>query len=235
MMNLTDAIAKYVDAWAAPTPDPSAAFEVIDEFCNSNPSLDGTLVSEFEQVLRRKEDRWLPQLFIANVLLHFRKFDRSLMAPMLQAAIDNPDPSSNRDFLTPCLYSFGAGDVVDWLVNKFGDANLIERVGIDNLVYWLDGYPVDVEEMRQRQTSGFEVREWLRSHEIDASSLKDEIEEAAKSSKNIIELYFYRTALPDRQHLFSDIPRNAEELKERIAGEAHYEHLLYHQLEWPRA
>ncbi len=233
-MNLTDAIAEYVDAWSASTPNPAAAFAVLDAFCAANPSLDESLVSGLDAVLRRKDSLWSPQLFVANVLSRFRNFDRSLMAPMLQAAVDMPDPSSNRDFLTPCLYSFGAKDVIDWLVEKFANADFAERVGIANLVYWLSSYPVDPVEMRRRQSAGLEVDEWLRAHEIDANALKDVIEEATKSSDNLVELYFYCLALPDRKHLFSDIPNDAMELEARIAGNERYEHLLYDELGWPR-
>nr|WP_143547858.1 hypothetical protein [Rhodopirellula sp. SM50] len=57
---------------------------------------------------------------------------------------------------------------------------------------------------------------------------------AAASSQNLVELYFYSLALPDRQHLFQSIPKDAIELETRIAGHEEYEQLLYGELGWPR-
>lgn len=233
-MTLSSTLAEYTDAWSEPDRNPRRAFELVDEFCNAHPKLDHSLTAEFAAILRRKHDRWFPQLFVANVLARIPAFDRELMEPMLQAAVEMPDPSTNRDFLTPCLCSFGADDVVAWLVEAFSNANFVERVGIANLVYWLRSYPVDMDELRKRKSSGQDVDDWLRSHDIDTHPLRDAIQTTAKATRNLVELYFYSLALPDRQHLFAEIPKDAVELEIRIAGHADYERLLYDELGWPR-
>lgn len=233
-MTLASTLSEYTNAWSEPDRNPRRGFEIVDEFCDEHPRLNRSLTTEFAAILQRKDDRWFPQLFVANVLTRIRDFDRQLMEPMLRAAVEMPDPSANRDFLTPCFYAFGAEDVVAWLVDAFSTANFVERVGIANLVYWLRSFPVDMGELRERKSSGLDVDNWLRSHDIDANPLRDAIQNAANATQNLVELYFYSLALPERQHLFEDVPKDASELETRIQGHAHYGHLLYDELGWPR-
>ena len=233
-MDLSDAIRAWCDAWSPPDIDPGTAHKIRDDFCRENPSLAAIDTNELAAILTSKADRWLPQLFVANLLSRHDRFDTALMIPMLRAAIDNPDPSSNRDFLTPCLQSFGSESVVKWLADAFRRGSLLDRLGVANLVYWLHSTPVDIFELRRRKANGIPVDQWLASHLIDSTELTCLIAGSAMATDHLIERYFYRQALPDHPELFTGVPADAMELERAIAGDPDYERLLYDELQWQR-
>jgi len=210
------------------------AHKIRDEFCRIHPTLERIDTNELIAILDSTTDRWLPQLFVADILSRHEDFNSTLMVPLLRAAIANPDPSSNRDFLTPCLKSFGSEKVVNWLARSFVDAPLLTRIGIANLVYHLRYEPVDFNELRRRRAKGIATEAWVESHAIDSSPLTDLIVKAASSTDNLIELYFYRQALSDMPELLKGVPRDAMELERAIAGQPQYERLLYDDLNWTR-
>ena len=232
-MNLTEAKTHFVNAWLPPNSG-SGANDFVKRFCFDNPHLDVDQTAQLSAILADRVETWLPQLFAAQVLMRTKIFDRSLMEPLLHAAIEIQDPSSNADFLWPCLTAFGAENVIDWLVDAFARADQIHRIGISSLVYHLKSYPLDVLELINRKRSGLPWAEWVESHDIDASKLRNTIAMAAQKTDNLIELYHYAQALDNTPEIFPNIPINAVELSERIAGMPEYETLLYDRLGWQR-
>ena len=101
-MDVIEAKAQYVAAWSGPTPG-AGAHNVVLQFCDANPALNEDQVHDLSTILTERADRWLPQLFVTQVLMRYDSIDRSLFEPLIDAAIELPDPSANRDFLTPCL------------------------------------------------------------------------------------------------------------------------------------
>lgn len=233
-MQLSEAISAYVDAFSQKDADPRSAFDAIERFRESNCELSADLIQEMILILGQRDSRWLPQLGVAQILWGYRNLDEALLEPLLGAAIEIQNPSVNRDFLTPCLKSFGAERVSEWLAETFTDADLVHRIGISSLVYWLDYYPIDVEELFRRKRNGLEVDGWMAHRAIDAGPLKKVIAEASRRTDNLVERYFYRQALPELPELFTNVPHHAAALCEVIDGNEAYEDLLYNRLAWQR-
>ncbi len=229
-MLLDEALAVYLDR-----PSSRASHDAMKQFFESNPRLDNNATKALVSILQLRDNEWLPQLFAAHLLSRYDEFDSELMEPLLWAAIEVQNPSVNKDFLMPCLNAIRAEAVIDWLVETFANAGQVHRIGISNLVYWLTGYSVDPFELRQRKKDGIEVDEWLASHAIDATKLKNVIAEAARVTDNLVERYHYRLALAEMPELFPDVPDCATALTERIAGNSEYEELLYDRLGWRRS
>ncbi len=194
--------------------DRQAAFAAVDLFCKSNPVLDSNVVSSFVGILKSKDDRWDPQTFVRSVLERYDSFDSKLMAPMLRAAIEMNDPSWNKYFLYPCVRSFDPALVVGWLADAFSSGDRLDRIGVSRLMFWLEC--------------------WSEGHSIDATDLKTAIENTATKSNNLIELYFYRMALPEHADLFPGIPDGASDLQKAVCGNEDLETLLYNKLGWRR-
>lgn len=142
----------------------------------------------------------------------YDNFDQELLEPLLQTAINHKDPSFNRMFLRPCIISFSVRNIADILADKFKQANIDERIGISNLVYWL-----------RPQEDG----------EVD--NLHQVILEKADTAKNLVELYHYRLCFLDKIKDSDKIPNNANELIKAINGNAEYEDLLFNKLGWTKS
>jgi hypothetical protein len=68
---------------------------------------------------------WPEKYFVADLLYLYKNFSEELFDPLLDTAIDYKDPSFNRIFLGPCLWSFGRKVVVTKLINKFDTGSLV--------------------------------------------------------------------------------------------------------------
>jgi hypothetical protein len=170
-MKLSEAKSRYVAAWSPPNSG-ADGYDAVCQFHELNRTLNDIQTSELSVILFGKTKRWLPQLFVAQVLMRYDHFDRALMVPLLNAAIEMPCPSTNQDFLTPCLTAFCAEDVIDWLVSEFSEADLVRRIGIAMLVYHMKGYRLDFDEMRRSRCAReleallYEQLGWVRRPEF---------------------------------------------------------------------
>ena len=209
-MDIQEAIKKYIDKGDFFDPDYDKDNEILADFKESNPSLTDELTRELIQTLEESNDGWSKKYFVADLLYYYDSFDQSLMEPMLQSAIDFRDPSFNRIFLRPCLRSFGGKTVVHWLSEKFKAATFKERIGISSLMYWLN---VSAE---------------------DTTELRETLLKAAGTTDNLIELYFYKLALPMDDKIFKKVPDDALSLSKKIMGNKEYERLLYGELGWEK-
>ena len=209
-MNLAEAKLRYLAAGEFFDPDCCRDNETLSSFHSASSTLSPEQTNELVGILNSTNSDWNPKFFVADLLYYYKEIDRSLMKPMLAAATNLLDPSFNRIFLKPCVQAFGGDDVVGELCEKFHVSNLGERIGISLLVYW------------------------LRAYEIDVHRLCSVLETATNNTDNLIELYHYRLAMPNRTDLFPNVPDHAAALCQQIAGNAEYERLLYDELEWRR-
>ena len=193
-MNLTEAKTRYLNAGEFFSPDYGKSNETLDLFRSTNPTLSPEQTSELVGILNSTNSDWNPKFFVADLLYHYEGMDRSLMDPMLTSAANFGDPSFNRIFLKPCIQAFGGSDVVERLSEKFQNGDFAERVGISLLVYWLQAY------------------------EIDVTRLCTMLENASNNTNNLIELYHYRLAMPNRTDLFPNMPDHAAALCQQIEG-----------------
>lgn len=81
--------------------------------------------------LRDERRKWL----IAAVARRAR-VPEPLFEPMLNAAIEETNPSSNRSFVEPCMDAFGPRRVNDYLLDAIVSGDDSRKTGAANALYW---------------------------------------------------------------------------------------------------
>ncbi len=74
--------------------------------------------------------------FAAFALGRTRAVPEALWEPLLDAAVDEPDPSFNRAFVEPCLDSAGARWVMERLLGIIEHGSNVRKRGAFNAWYW---------------------------------------------------------------------------------------------------
>jgi hypothetical protein len=73
--------------------------------------------------------------FVASVF-RFQPVPKRLFAAMLRAAVLERDPSLNRQYIEPCVRSFGAQRVLEHLVQYLESGTDAEKAGAASAFYW---------------------------------------------------------------------------------------------------
>jgi hypothetical protein len=209
-MEIQQALINYKKLGEFGRPDNDRNNQVLDDFKQQNPTLSSEQTIELIQVLKYSQDP-IESYFVADILYLYANFGLEFLEPMLIAGIHIHDPSYNRLFVRPCVKAFGAKVVAQKLATCFILGDLIQKIGIAGLMFWL----------RKEKESDMEV-------------LNKAVFSQAIKTTNLIELYFYNLLFPgsfSENHL---IPANVNELIQRIQGNKEYEDLLYNKLGWSR-
>jgi len=209
-MKLTTAIKEYIGSGDFSASDHEKANKIFSRFIQDSPTLSVTETKELKRILK-KDDDWPYKFFAANLLYLYDSFDIELLDPLLENAILYPDPGFNQIFLRPGLKIFGTELISERLAQKFGDADILRKIKISSLVYWIE-----------------------KEDNPQVQKLEDAIVKQAKKTDNIIELYYYNRYFPDKVGIEQRIPNNANELIEAIAGNTELEEILYNGLGWVR-
>lgn len=206
-MQIQDTLAQYKELGDYFAPEYESDNEVLSKFKQVHLTLSADQTNELIQILTIN-DNIDDRFFVADLLYLYDNFDTSLLVPMLDNAIAYKDPSFNRIFLNPCLTVFGVKTVANILAEKFSKADIIERVGISKLVYWLrHDNPEDVQKLHQL------------------------IIDRANETQNLVELYYYGLPFRNKIKNGSTIPDNAADFIKSIKGKTEYDDLLK-QLGW---
>jgi hypothetical protein len=208
-MNITTVIEHYKEEANFFSPDYEQENELLRNFKNDHPTLSVEEVNVLRNILF--EDDLTSKFFVADLLYLYEDFDIKLLEPLIENAISFSDPSFNRIFLRPCMRVFGVSHVSNILAEKFISSDPVRKIGISSLVYWLE------------KTDNSEI-----------SNLEQAIVNRSKRTDNIIELYYYNRYFPDKVSLDENIPKNAEELINRIKGNAELEDFLFNKLGWQK-
>lgn len=209
-MNINQTLKRYLKLGKCFDPDYERDNEVLTEFKKENVSLSPDQVNELIELLKNA-NQMREKFFVADLMYLYNDIDEKLFEPLIDAAIDYKDPSFNRIFLRPCIRNFGVSKVSNKLTEKFLKADIIGRIGIAKLVYWL-----------RPKNNG------------EADLLEKVIVERADETDNIIELYFYNLSYHDRISSKTEIPKHASGLVSAIRGQEELESILFDQLKWKR-
>lgn len=111
-------------------------------------------VGWLENSLRDGQRQW----FVTRILRHNKQMPERLFAPMIRAAIPQPDPSSPKWFVEPCLRCFGPRRVNTSLLDILEDGTDSEKIGAANALYFSMGLvgrdgiaDEDIEDLRERR------------------------------------------------------------------------------------
>jgi hypothetical protein len=89
-------------------------------------------IEKLKEFLLDNEKKW----FVAHLLDHLDSFPLELLQPMLNAAVDEPDPSFNRFFIEPCRRVFDYVDVQKILLDIFCNGDKDKKIGVLKSLYW---------------------------------------------------------------------------------------------------
>lgn len=189
-------------------PDYGRKNEVLINFKELNPILSAQHTADLIELLKNSNEI-THNYFVADLLYLFPQFDSELLEPLLQAGINCNDPSYNRIFLRPCISTFGIKTVANKLIDKFMKADVVDRIGIANLIYWL----------RPQENENLD-----RLHETFINEMN--------KSTNLVELYHYKLRYSNKIKGADKIPNSASELIQVIKGNKEYEDLLFNKCGW---
>lgn len=82
--------------------------------------------------LRQPQHKW----FLVGFIKTAPSVADVLFAPILNAGVDEVDPSGNRDFIEPCIRLFGRRRVVEFLLDVLEKGTDFRKAGAVNALYW---------------------------------------------------------------------------------------------------
>lgn len=74
--------------------------------------------------------------FVARLCRDLDSLAEVFFAPMLNAAIDEVNPSYNKSFVLPCMNAFGARRVNEYLLSVIESGTDFRKAGAINALYW---------------------------------------------------------------------------------------------------
>jgi hypothetical protein len=86
-----------------------------------------------------REDERYPQgkkWFVSEVVSHSASLGEELLGPLLDAAVDEIDPSYNRFFVEPCMQAFGPRRVNEYLLAVLKSGSDFRKAGAAQALYW---------------------------------------------------------------------------------------------------
>jgi hypothetical protein len=84
------------------------------------------------EALRHAERKW----FVAEVARRSKSLAEVFFTPMLDAGIDEVNPSLNRYFIEPCVTAFGHRRVNEYLLGVVESGTDFRKAGAVNALYW---------------------------------------------------------------------------------------------------
>ena len=89
-------------------------------------------VETLKEFLLDDNKKW----FVAHLLDNLDTFPVELLRPMLNAAVDEPDPSFNNEFIKPCRRVFDYVEVQKILLEIFSSGDNHKKIGVLKSLYW---------------------------------------------------------------------------------------------------
>ena len=74
--------------------------------------------------------------FVAHLLDNLDTFSIDLLEPMLIAAVNEPDPSLNNEFIKPCRRVFDYVHIQNILLDIFRNGDKAKKIGVLKALYW---------------------------------------------------------------------------------------------------
>lgn len=139
--------------------------EAIDRMATLAPEDVESLIA----ILRDDNRKW----FVAALVGYSKSLPDAMFSPLLDAGIDEVNPSFNRSFIAPCLVSFGARRVNTYLLDAVESGTDDRKAGAVNALYqaYSSELPDDVRERKRKMflktfvtNSNLDVRRSLIAH-----------------------------------------------------------------------
>ena len=90
-------------------------------------------LSWFTSALQHSPQKW----FVAKVMAMAKPVPKTMLDPLLVAALLEPNPSATRVFVEPCVRGFGTAQVAARIAQLADTPGATENDGVQKVMYWM--------------------------------------------------------------------------------------------------
>lgn len=176
--------------------------------------------------LNDDEKKW----FVASLLDVLDTFPIELLKPMLNAAVNERDPSFNNDFIRPCRRIFDYVEIQHILFDIFQHGDKRKKIGVTSALYWarrtvyiLTVYTLKENDSFQEKTAkGCDTFRWEPEFEAFDNDFIEDLEVYERESPRQIAAYqkqieilisefFFTDDLELKYHITLQLPKEIDE------------------------
>lgn len=131
-----DALAhQYQELVISPTnsEQSSAIQKLIGKAASTLPKDNSESLTWFRSALNQSPNKW----FVAKVMALAKPVPRSMLDPLVLAALLEPNPSATKNFIEPCVRSFGVKTVKNRIQALSNEPGVSQNDGVQKATYWL--------------------------------------------------------------------------------------------------
>ena len=111
----------------------SAIQKLIGKAASTLPKDNSESLAWFKSALNQSPSKW----FVAKVMALATPVPRSMLDPLVLAALLEPNPSATKNFIEPCVRSFGAKSVKNPIQALSNEPGVSQNDDVEKATYWL--------------------------------------------------------------------------------------------------
>ena len=111
----------------------NAIQKLIGKAASTLPKDNSESLAWFKSALNQSQSKW----FVAKVMALATPVPRSMLDPLVLAALLEPNPSATKNLIEPCVRSFGAQTVKSRIHALSNEPGVSQNNGDEKATYWL--------------------------------------------------------------------------------------------------
>ncbi|MDU9408573.1 hypothetical protein RTH74_13310 [Pseudomonas sp. zfem001] len=111
----------------------NAIQKLIGKAASTLPKDNSESLAWFKSALNQSQSKW----FVAKVMALATPVPRSMLDPLVLAALLEPNPSATKNLIEPCVRSFGAQTVKSRIQALSNEPGVSQNNGVEKATYWL--------------------------------------------------------------------------------------------------
>jgi hypothetical protein len=192
-------------------------------------------INILKSFLSDNEKKW----FVAGLLDLLDSFPVELLKPMINAAVDERDPSYNNYFIRPCRRVFNYDEIQHILFDIFQHGDKRKKMGVTNALYWARRtvyiqtiYTLNEDETyQQKESKGYDLFRWEPEFEafdydfvedLDVYERESPRQEAAyqKQIEILISEFFITNDLELKYHISLRLPKEIDDYPVQVRDQS---------------
>lgn len=110
-----------------------AIIKLIGKAASTLPKDNSESLAWFKSALNQSPSKW----FVAKVMALATPVPSSMLDPLVLAALLEPNPSATKNFIEPCVRSFGTHAVKSRIQALSDEPGVRQNNGVESAIYWL--------------------------------------------------------------------------------------------------
>jgi hypothetical protein len=107
--------------------------KLIGKAASTLPKDNSESLAWFKSALNKSQSKW----FVTKVMALATPVPRSMLDPLVLAALLEPNPSATKNLIEPCVRSFGAQTVKNRIQALSNEPGVSQNNGVEKATYWL--------------------------------------------------------------------------------------------------